>query len=79
MVKASCRDASWPDLWHSADPDERAYAKAVCAHCPVRSECLQYALALGDVHGIWGGEGSAARRKILDKVHLQVAPDDARV
>jgi WhiB family redox-sensing transcriptional regulator len=30
-------------------------AKAVCADCPVRLECLQYALDSGQVHGVWGG------------------------
>jgi WhiB family transcriptional regulator, redox-sensing transcriptional regulator len=40
-------------------PKERvrreARAKAICASCPVRVECLDYALAHHVRHGIWGG------------------------
>jgi len=30
-------------------------AKAVCAQCPVRSECLEWALETAQPHGVWGG------------------------
>lgn len=30
-------------------------AKALCKHCPLRRECLDRALADGEVFGIWGG------------------------
>lgn len=30
-------------------------AKAVCSTCPVRQECLDYALAAGETEGVWGG------------------------
>jgi WhiB family redox-sensing transcriptional regulator len=30
-------------------------AKAVCARCEVRRECLEYALATKEPYGIWGG------------------------
>ena len=30
-------------------------AKAICATCPVRSECREYALEIREPHGIWGG------------------------
>ena len=32
-----------------------ANAKTVCARCPVRRECLAYAQANHEPHGIWGG------------------------
>lgn len=32
-----------------------ALAKSICAGCPVRSECLSYALAIKERCGIWGG------------------------
>ncbi len=39
-------------------------AKAVCAQCPVREACLEYALATDQPFGIWGGTTEAERRSI---------------
>jgi len=41
-----------------------ARAKAVCGRCPVSWECLRYALATGQQHGVWGGK-SQEERKVL--------------
>ena len=30
-------------------------AKAICADCPVRTECLEYALQDDSLFGVWGG------------------------
>jgi WhiB family transcriptional regulator, redox-sensing transcriptional regulator len=30
-------------------------ARLVCARCPVRSQCLQFAMDIPEAHGIWGG------------------------
>ena len=40
-------------------------AKSVCAGCPVRRTCLQYALDNGEPHGIWGGTSSRERAQLL--------------
>ena len=37
-------------------------AKAVCAGCPVRQECLDWALVTKQDHGIWGGLDEFERR-----------------
>ena len=39
-------------------------AKAVCARCPARAECLAYALDTG-TYGVWGGTNEAERRAML--------------
>jgi WhiB family redox-sensing transcriptional regulator len=39
-------------------------AKVVCFACPVREECLEYALATDQPFGIWGGTTEAERRAI---------------
>ena len=30
-------------------------AKSICAECPVKRECLDYALVADEPYGIWGG------------------------
>ncbi|MDQ2876523.1 MAG: WhiB family transcriptional regulator [Actinomycetota bacterium] len=57
---AACAGAD-PDAWFPAKGHPTAYAKRVCAGCPVRPECLDYALdferGMGREtrHGVWGG------------------------
>jgi WhiB family transcriptional regulator, redox-sensing transcriptional regulator len=41
-----------------------ANAKAVCAGCPVRDECLDAALTHGELAGIWGGTSERERRRL---------------
>lgn len=39
-------------------------ARAVCGRCPVRAECLQYAVDNDEAHGIWGGTVPGERRRM---------------
>ncbi|KAA9394602.1 WhiB family transcriptional regulator [Kocuria coralli] len=39
-------------------------AKRVCEACPVRSECLDYAMAHDEKFGIWGGLSERERRRL---------------
>jgi WhiB family redox-sensing transcriptional regulator len=39
-------------------------AKAVCARCPVREECLRFAMRTGQGYGIWGGLTEDERRNL---------------
>ena len=72
--RALCRGAN-ADLFfaphHLEKKEERdareAQAKAVCARCPVRQECLEFALAVREPHGIWGGLNETERRRLLTK------------
>lgn len=40
-------------------------AKAVCGNCPVRVECLEWALDAREPFGIWGGHSELDRKHIL--------------
>ena len=56
MDEAAC--AGLPTDWFFPDRGGAglaARAKAVCAGCPGRQECLGYARATGTLDGIWGG------------------------
>ena len=45
-----------PELFFSEKSEEVAYAKTLCAACPVKRECLQGALSRKEPCGVWGGE-----------------------
>ena len=54
-------------------------AKAVCAACPVRRECLAFAFRTGQVHGIWGGRTEEERHQALSEEDDRTrSPDPAR-
>ncbi len=57
-VDARCRDdaGTLTDLFFSEDLADIARAKAFCAGCVVRSECLAGALERREPWGVWGGE-----------------------
>jgi WhiB family redox-sensing transcriptional regulator len=57
---AACLDTD-PDLFFPPEGDDGARAKAICASCPVRSECYDLACANGEEAGIWGGEDFGAQ------------------
>jgi WhiB family redox-sensing transcriptional regulator len=42
-------------------------AKAICAECAVRTECLEFALRVREPHGIWGGLTESERRRRLPR------------
>lgn len=65
----ACRSAD-PDLFFpisSAGParGQIAQAKAVCARCQVRRECLSFALKNHQVDGVWGGTSAEERQSLM--------------
>ncbi len=63
---AACRTAD-PEMFFpvsSSGPgrEEVARAKEVCAACRVRRQCLQFAIATRQLHGVWGGTTEEERR-----------------
>ena len=44
-------------------------AKAVCAVCSVRDECLDFALRMKVAHGVWGGLSERERRTLRRERH----------
>ncbi|MEO6122017.1 MAG: WhiB family transcriptional regulator [Acidimicrobiales bacterium] len=65
-VEAACRDLD-PDLFFpvgstGAALDEIASATALCRSCPVREQCLDFAMKTNQESGIWGGTSEDERR-----------------
>jgi WhiB family redox-sensing transcriptional regulator len=65
---AACRDAD-PELFFPVTdigPGARqvSQAKTVCAGCPVRARCLDYAVDNALDHGVFGGMTERERRQL---------------
>lgn len=62
---AACRDED-PELFFPALEDDAAaataQARAICAGCPVRTQCLQFALSSPERFGTWAGLTEVERR-----------------
>jgi WhiB family transcriptional regulator, redox-sensing transcriptional regulator len=70
--RAACRGEDAPLFFppsHLEPKEERLarerQAKAICATCPVRIECLEYAVRIKEPHGIWGGLNELERRYLV--------------
>jgi WhiB family redox-sensing transcriptional regulator len=68
----------WQDRALCAQTDPEAFfpekggstreAKRICVSCPVRAECLEYALQHDERFGIWGGLSERERRRLKRRV-----------
>jgi WhiB family redox-sensing transcriptional regulator len=51
-------------MFFPASDADAGDAKAVCANCPVREQCLEWALATRQEEGVWGGLTDNERRRL---------------
>jgi WhiB family redox-sensing transcriptional regulator len=72
QLRAACRGPQATVFFPPSRPERREEkrhrelrAKAICATCPVRYDCLDYALGIREQHGIWGGLSEVERRDML--------------
>jgi WhiB family redox-sensing transcriptional regulator len=70
--RAACRGEDTGLFFPPAHLEEREerktreqHAKAICGGCPVRIECLEYAIRIREPHGIWGGLNELERRVLI--------------
>ena len=68
-ARLACRNGMATDFYppmHTERKHERLArerrAKAVCAACPVQTQCLEHAIAADERYGIWGGLNQDERR-----------------
>lgn len=63
MALGNCAEQP-PSTFFPSDGVGVEVARKICAECPVKSECLEYALTNKIDHGVWGGTSERERRRI---------------
>ncbi len=78
MARAACAGMH-PETFHPhggrgrpLDLDVINAALAICARCPVRTECLEHAITHREDHGIWGGMTARQRLRIARRQPLEI-------
>lgn len=83
MTKRGLSDVDWHDdaeckklenakirkFFFSNIAEEKYTARNVCFRCPVRANCLKYALETKQIHGVWGGKDEGEIRRALSVSH----------
>ncbi len=72
MPQGRCREIP-PGTFFPSDGVGVDVARRICAECPVKAPCLEYALVHRIDHGVWGGASERERRRILRQRRLDAA------
>lgn len=64
MATGNCNNHP-PAVFFPSDGVGVEVAKKICATCPVKDQCLEYALDQRIDHGVWGGASERQRRRLL--------------
>ena len=63
MAEGRCWHLS-PEIFFPRDGTGVEVARRICAGCPVRSSCLEYAMENHTDRGVWGGTSERHRRRL---------------
>jgi WhiB family transcriptional regulator, redox-sensing transcriptional regulator len=63
QADAECKSTS-PHLFFPERGESTKEAKAICGRCPVKAQCLEFAIENFERFGIWGGTSELERRAI---------------
>lgn len=66
MNQGKCKEMD-PALFFPSDGVGVQVAQRICAECPVKAPCLEYALTNRVDHGVWGGASERERRRLLSR------------
>lgn len=72
-----------PELWFASHDEDYLprVAKKFCGECPVRQQCLEYALKVNEQYGVWGGLTAKERQALQGRGRgrpLQSRPNQSR-
>jgi len=71
--KSACRGAKpqrfYPEDWEVWDEDAiEAVKEEFCNQCPVREECLDFAIGTREIEGMWGGMTHSERKSHIRRL-----------
>ena len=72
MAAGLCADKP-PSLFFPSDGVGVDVARKICADCPVKAPCLEYAIRNRVDHGVWGGCSERERRRIIKRRRAEAA------
>lgn len=72
MRAGKCREVH-PAVFFPSDGVGVEVARKLCADCPVKEPCLEYAITNRIDHGVWGGASERERRRIMRQRRLDAA------
>lgn len=74
MARALCGtcdpDLFFPEPGREDNPERTAEALKVCRDCPVRAECLRWALETEQRWGVLGGRTASQRTRIRNRLRF---------
>lgn len=72
---ALCGGLSFAAFFGAASDDrptmkrsEISYARGICSGCPVKRDCLDWALGRGEAFGVWGGTSGRQRSRMQAEI-----------
>lgn len=72
MAQGNCNNHP-PAVFFPSDGVGVEIAKEICATCPVKEPCLEYAIDNRVDHGVWGGASERQRRRIIKARRVALA------
>ena len=72
LEEAACRGLD-PEMFYAEGGAAVARAKAICAACPLRQKCLDWAIAREEF-GVWGGTTARERAAIRRQRGVRLVP-----
>ena len=74
---AACRGIDASVFFPDDEDDKAEVAKQICHRCSVATPCLEYAIAVREKEGVWGGATERERRSIIRRRRRAVASQKA--
>lgn len=73
--RGACRGSALEgsNIFYEESGNSFAEARKVCNHCPVKGECLRWALERGERFGMWGGKSQKELQVLRGENHVDAA------